>query len=179
MTRRNAPERNTPERNTPEPDAREPDAREPDDGPPPASRRRLLALLPASLLALVPGRARANPLAALRWRRRPLVVIAPEGTDARLARQRALIEAARDAFAERDQSLVVVAGDTLSVDGAAWDGAAALRARFGVGTDDFAVILVGKDGGEKARWREPVDPREVFARIDAMPMRRREMSGRR
>ena len=39
----------------------------------------------------------------------------------------------------------------------------------------FAVILVGKDTGEKARWNEIVDPAEVFSCIDAMPMRRREM----
>ncbi|MBV6632043.1 MAG: DUF4174 domain-containing protein [Alphaproteobacteria bacterium] len=53
--------------------------------------------------------------------------------------------------------------------------AEALRQRFDLGPDDFAVILVGKDGGEKARWSAPVAMAEVYALIDTMPMRQREM----
>ncbi|MEM8610154.1 MAG: redoxin domain-containing protein [Myxococcota bacterium] len=41
----------------------------------------------------------------------------------------------------------------------------------------IGVTLIGKDGGVKRRWRaETADvPREVFARIDGMPMRQAEM----
>lgn len=39
----------------------------------------------------------------------------------------------------------------------------------------FFVTLIGKDGGEKARWDLPVSSAEVFAIVDAMPMRQREM----
>ncbi len=53
--------------------------------------------------------------------------------------------------------------------------AAGLRDASGIEAGRFAVVLVGKDGGEKARWSGPVSEREVFARVDAMPMRRREM----
>jgi hypothetical protein len=35
--------------------------------------------------------------------------------------------------------------------------------------------LLGKDGGVKARWEDVVGVRELWARIDAMPSRRREM----
>ena len=144
--------------------------------PVPASRRTLLAFL-ASLVpaSLAPRPARADPLVPLRWKRRPLVVLAPAPDDPRLLRQRALVEAEAAAFAERDQVLVEVAGEAARIDGAEADGGAALRARFGVASEGFAVILVGKDGGEKARWSAPVSPGDVFARIDAMPMRRREM----
>lgn len=44
----------------------------------------------------------------------------------------------------------------------------------GLFAPDFLAILVGKDGGEKKRWTEDVDPQELFLLIDAMPMRRRE-----
>ena len=37
------------------------------------------------------------------------------------------------------------------------------------------MILIGKDGGEKQRWSEPVEPQEFFQIIDAMPMRQDEM----
>jgi len=43
---------------------------------------------------------------------------------------------------------------------------------------EFAVILIGRDGGEKARWTEPVAATEIWERIDAMPMRRAEMEER-
>ena len=108
------------------------------------------------------GIAAADPLASHRWEKRPLVLIAPEG-DPRAAEQERSIEASRAAFEDRDQVLVAAReGD-------------GLRQRFGVAPGDFAVVLVGLDGGEKARWSEPVDPAETFALIDAMPMRLREM----
>ena len=39
----------------------------------------------------------------------------------------------------------------------------------------FTVILIGKNGGEKKRFLEPVQPAALFDIIDQMPMRRREM----
>lgn len=50
-----------------------------------------------------------------------------------------------------------------------------LAERFEVGPSDFAVILIGKDGGEKLRRHQPVALAELFALIDSMPMRRREI----
>ena len=53
-----------------------------------------------------------------------------------------------------------------------------LRSHYRVGAGQFTVILVGKDGGEKYRAERVVDPDELFALIDMMPMRRREMRGK-
>ena len=39
-------------------------------------------------------------------------------------------------------------------------------------------MLVGKDGTVKHRSGEPVEPDELYALIDEMPMRRREMRER-
>src|SRR5918997_1368724 len=39
----------------------------------------------------------------------------------------------------------------------------------------FQVELMGKDGGLKARWDNLVGVAELWARIDAMPMRRRQL----
>jgi hypothetical protein len=49
------------------------------------------------------------------------------------------------------------------------------RRELGIGRGAFAVVLVGKDGGEKLRSTEPLRSRDLLDRIDAMPMRRREM----
>lgn len=54
-------------------------------------------------------------------------------------------------------------------------GGDAAREQFGIEAETFAIVLVGKDGGEKFRSAEPVGPRDLFDRIDSMPMRRREM----
>ncbi len=36
-------------------------------------------------------------------------------------------------------------------------------------------LLIGKDGGIKMREAYPLEPKKIFDRIDAMPMRRAEM----
>jgi uncharacterized protein DUF4174 len=53
----------------------------------------------------------------------------------------------------------------------AWD-------RYGVEPGRFAAVLVGKDGTVKHRSGEPVDSWDLYAVIDEMPMRRREMRER-
>ena len=44
--------------------------------------------------------------------------------------------------------------------------------------DAFAVRLVGKDGGVKRSSDAIVDPAALYALIDSMPMRQREMRAR-
>ena len=41
--------------------------------------------------------------------------------------------------------------------------------------DGFEIVLIGKDGGVKLRSKTPLDVETLYAVIDAMPMRRREM----
>ena len=53
-----------------------------------------------------------------------------------------------------------------------------LRSRYGVSRDSFALLLVGKDGGVKLARSEPMALDEIFALVDSMPMRRREMRER-
>lgn len=44
---------------------------------------------------------------------------------------------------------------------------------------EFEKILIGKDTGVKARWSNDFTQEDLFARIDAMPMRRFEMREKR
>ena len=53
-----------------------------------------------------------------------------------------------------------------------------LRKAFNVADDAFAVVLIGRDGGEKERWAEPVSAQEIFGKIDAMPMRQQEVQAK-
>ncbi len=50
-----------------------------------------------------------------------------------------------------------------------------LRSKFHVTGDQFTVVLVGKDGGEKFRSHDPVTIVRLNVLIDAMPMRQQEV----
>ena len=76
----------------------------------------------------------------------------------------------KDSAGLREREVVVTMA---GVGDAAWK-------RFAVPLhSDFTVVLVGKDGGEKYRSHRPLSTAELFALIDAMPMRRAEMRRRR
>jgi hypothetical protein len=49
------------------------------------------------------------------------------------------------------------------------------RRRFHIRPNDFTVILIGKDGGEKLRSHQPISLDTLRSTIDAMPMRQEEM----
>jgi hypothetical protein len=49
------------------------------------------------------------------------------------------------------------------------------RRRFRIGQNDFTVILLGKDGGEKLRSDTPVTMETLIKLIDSMPMRQKEV----
>ncbi len=100
----------------------------------------------------------AAELDEYRWERRPLLVFAPAQSDPRLADTLSRIEATRCDFATRDMVLGQV-----------------LRAQFTVDANAFAVVLTGKDSGEKLRVTEVPDLQRIYAVIDGMPMRGNEI----
>ncbi len=124
----------------------------------------MMTVIAAVASALFVSAEADTTLADYRWNARPIVVFAGPN-DPRLAEQRALFEAARGELLERDNVVIVDLRET-----------SALRRRFRPGA--FTVLLVGKDGGEKFRRDEIVDPDDLHALIDTMPMRRREMRHR-
>ena len=92
-------------------------------------------------------------LSAHQWRHRVLVIDTPSRESAEYLRQSAALAAASAGLQERHVQVVT---QTAKV---------------------FRVRLVGKDGGVKLDQGVPVDVPALFALIDAMPMRRSEMSG--
>jgi hypothetical protein len=51
----------------------------------------------------------------------------------------------------------------------------ALKKNYQVQANQFTVILIGKDGGEKFRSTKPLQLKDIFKIIDSMPMRQAEM----
>lgn len=141
------------------------------------------AILAAGALAAAPAATTrsADPIEAMRWERRAIVVFSSDATDGKLAKQRAILAADAAGVAERRLSVVEVVGDAVTVDGAPRpaDSAAVarVRERFAAGPEQFRVVLVGLDGGEKLRRDEAVTAGLLFETIDRMPMRREERRG--
>ena len=133
------------------------------------------------LLALTAGSAQALDAAqlmtALAWEKRVLLVFAPDRRDPAFERQLALLDAADAGLHERDMSLIQVFADgRVDYDGSVHAAAApGFFRRFAVAQGEFRVLLLGKDGGVKLDRGRVVASDELFALIDAMPMRRYEM----
>jgi hypothetical protein len=141
-------------------------------------RRRDILLAGLGTLAAATS-AHAQGLDDYRWKNRPLLVFAPIKTDPRLALQRQRLVEVAGALVERDMVVIEVVQNLVYVQGRpsfAFD-ADRLRQSYRVSAVDFATILIGKDGGVKMRSGEPMVTADLFATIDAMPMRRQEMGG--
>jgi len=102
-----------------------------------------------------------NPLAAERWKTRPVVVVVPQAGDALLAQVRdmALYTVVAGQGSRNDQPLEPARTRAL------------LQALQLQAQGPATFVLVGKDGGVKLRQGATVDLRQVFAEVDRMPMR--------
>jgi len=120
----------------------------------------------------------AAELSDYRWQHRPLLLFAPVDTDPRLVETLSRIEASRCDFLDRDMviGLVVTEGtSTLGGQAIAADESQRLIQQFAIDANTFSALLIGKDGGEKLRVNEVPNLQEIYAVIDGMPMRAREM----
>jgi len=148
---------------------------------PKITRRAALAGLLATGVTIVSAsRVALAGMRRYRWKNRPLLVFAPHGQHASLRRQQELLSGRSAQLRDRDMVVILVVGDRVSTRYGPGPGstAAALRKRYGVGANQFATLLVGKDTGVKRRSGRPLTASSLFALIDSMPMRRQEMRSR-
>ncbi|MBB3949791.1 DUF4174 domain-containing protein [Aureimonas jatrophae] len=135
--------------------------------------RRALFIAVLGILSIWGGSAMANPLAAVRWEQRVLLLF---GREPAIQEQMGKLAIDENGLIERrllvlsvDATVETFAGQPPAMLPSATD----LRRQFGVDADSFyTAVLVGLDGGEKWRSTEITAPETIFAVIDAMPMRR-------
>lgn len=142
-------------------------------------RSALTVIFLVTSAALGPAQAVAAELSDYLWESRPLLLFAPTESDPRLIETMRRIEASRCDFVDRDMVLgLIVTEGTSTLDGHVVDTnqAQRLSSEFGIGANRFSVVLIGKDGGEKLRANDVPDLQAIYAVIDGMPMRSREMS---
>ena len=147
----------------------------------PGERRVAIAILLLLVIGFpISGDAMDNAiLGPYRWDHRLLLVFSPSPVDERLRRIESLV--ARDSCALQERDLLVgwlpeSGPNRLGERPLEGDRGARLRAAFGIDAGTFAVLLIGKDGGEKYRADEMADFDRLYALIDSMPMRRAEMA---
>ncbi len=109
--------------------------------------------------------AEARDLKDLKWQHRPVLLFAPSEDSADYTEQMALFRHSEAGLAERD---IVVLSDLDPKN------PSLIRQTFS--PNGFKLVLVGKDGGVKLEKDTVLQPNELFAVIDRMPMRQREMS---
>jgi len=156
--------------------------------------KRYVMLAVAALSVGAPIHAQLDPscpvrptaLRAMRECYRPVLVFAPSARDASFRAQQALLEQYADDMMDRNLLYVPVLASSASFE-APLDApyveiqpaeSSAIRALFGIGRSEFAVVLVGKDGGEKFRSARPVSVLKLDDLVDAMPMGSQEKAAR-
>lgn len=138
-----------------------------------------MPLVATPLVAQTPNQL-PTTLAAMRDHYRPLLVF--DGGDGKRTEQQMTVLADHVAEARDRQLLLVgVEGTNKQVPTVLLSSAdeEQARRRFRVAPDQFTVILIGKDGGEKLRSHEPLSWQKLSSTIDSMPMRKDEVQGKR
>ncbi len=126
-------------------------------------------------------------LATLKDTHRVLLVFAPSDHDPRYLQQMQMLDHHGAEMRERDLVLLPVvteAGpqitpETLRVirgPGLSDEEQVLVRHRLQIAPEAFVAVLLGKDGGEKLRATAPLSIDRLNRTIDAMPMRKDEMS---
>ena len=111
-----------------------------------------------------------------KWKSRLLFLFTPSAEDEHYKKQLEALNKQEPGLRDRDLIVFRVVGDK-ALQGTtplAAGSADNLREKLEV-DDTFTLILMGKDGGVKRREEKNVAVDELFAQIDSMPMRQREM----
>jgi len=150
---------------------------------PPSSVFKTILLTVTMIAALSIGGCRnamAMPqdLSQFQWKNRLLLLFAPSRSHPSFDTLYKSLEARKAETADRDLVIFEILESEPSSMGATRleaGAAQALREKFDIFRGRFAVILIGKDGGIKLKRQDQTQLEDIFAVIDAMPMRQQEM----
>ena len=142
-------------------------------------KRLILALIPLLLLAAPAGAAQSDAnLEQYHWKNRLLLLFAPLENHATYQELLQSLDAAEGELADRDMVVFHLFEDKTGYvfgDAIRPESVTALREQYNPDQDRLTLVLIGKDGGKKARQVGSYNLEALFRRIDEMPMRKREM----
>jgi hypothetical protein len=131
-----------------------------------------------SLTVWTPRETLSMDLTQFQWKNRLLLIFAQDGNHPLFQDLQSQILAQKAEVDDRDLIVFEVPAqgparmNTNTLDRKEAD---SIRNHFAIPSDEYSLILVGKDGGIKLKRKDQVDLKEVFELIDSMPMRQNEM----
>ena len=139
-------------------------------------------LLITSLLSFT-IQAQENPLEPYEWKKRIVLLITATDDENLFLEQQAALGELNSDFDERKLLVLEVRTDKYRIlnepergqESSLWLDDEFLFMRYRLKKELFSVVLIGLDGGVKLQQAKVVSRRELFDRIDAMPMRSAEM----
>ena len=140
----------------------------------------LMAAVPFAALSLTALPAGAAPLDGLKGKARVVLLFSKSRSLSSLDRMVDRLRERRPDLEDRDMVVLVTAGTDPTYSAIGYTdiprGAnRELRRFYRPDPSGLTMVLVGLDGGEKARFDGVVDPDVLFDLVDAMPMRQQEL----
>jgi hypothetical protein len=140
-------------------------------------------LLTMAIAAILPGSSRNAiaehlDLSQFQWNNRLLFLFAPNRNHPMFDSLHDSLSAQKAEVADRDLVIFeILESEPSSMNSKplASEAALSLRKRYKITQGEFAVLLIGKDGGIKLNRQNETPLEDIFALIDAMPMRRQEI----
>ena len=142
------------------------------------SKTILFVILLTSSVSVLAQQSVTKALSSFAWEKRQILLFAPDTQDVQY--QHFIADLAKQAGEFDDRNLQVwhlLTGQSVQLDNDVLQTKLAVtdfQIAYGVADDEFRVILIGYDQGEKLR-QDSVDIERIFAEIDQMPMRIQEM----
>ena len=135
-------------------------------------RYLLLILLFSSFFA------QSQELSSRQWKNRVLLVMSEDPNDPMVKQQVSLFSQDAEKMKERKLILFQVFPEffLMGGDSAIRRSSAEVYFDYKSAKKSFEMVLIGLDGDEKMRRTELIRPDDLYAIIDAMPMRRLEMN---
>ena len=141
----------------------------------------LLAML---LFGLAAGPADAQSKADLeqyQWENRLVLIFAPSDQDGVYQQLKEQLQTSARELVDRDLLVFHLFAEGKGRVNEALISEGSVRSlyqEYDIRDESLTVVLIGKDGGEKLRQVDGFDVQSIIDRIDAMPMRQREMRQR-
>ncbi|MGF1636193.1 MAG: DUF4174 domain-containing protein [Cyclobacteriaceae bacterium] len=113
------------------------------------------------------------------WKNRLLLIFSPTYETSQSKEQVSLLMEDLEGKSERDLLYFQITDNDVSelVSGKKIDASSSfIRKSFGVATQEFSIVLIGKDGGIKLKQNQVLQLDELYGIIDAMPMRQAEIN---
>ncbi len=120
----------------------------------------------------------AQSLTQHEWENRVVLLFVADFQDEELKQQLSFFQKDKKGLEDRKLVVYQISPTAVKKDGVFLKNNSNIKnwfKEFGIENQEFTFILIGLDGGEKMRNSRPISVKNLFSKIDRMPMRRAEI----